>query len=92
MCQYTDPAQKKAPAHQVGDLVILNGCNIKMHHVSQKLDNKNYSPFQIEKIVSPVTACLMLPRKWKIHNIFQVSLLDPYRMSEYQALRTPSKL
>ena len=29
MCRYTDPARKEPPAYQVGDLVMLNGRNIK---------------------------------------------------------------
>ena len=53
MRQYTDPARKEPPAYQVGDLVMLNGRNIKTRHPLKKLDHKNHGPFQIEKIVSP---------------------------------------
>ena len=83
ICQYTDSDHKKPPAYQVRDLVILSGYNIKMRRPSRKLDHKNHGPFQIGKIVSPLTVCLTLPRKWKIHNIFHVSLLEPYRTSEH---------
>jgi len=92
MCQYTDPARKEPPAYQVGDLVMLNGCNIKTRRPSKKLDHKNHGPFQIEKIVSPLAVCLMLPRKWRIHNVFHVSLLEPYRTSEHRAPPDPSKV
>jgi len=34
----------------------------------------------------------MLPRKWKIHNVFHVSLLEPYRTSEHRAPLDPSKV
>ena len=66
--------------------------NIKTRRPSWKLDHKNHGPFQVEKIVSPLAVRLTLPRKWKIHNVFHVSLLEPYRTSEHQAPLDPSKL
>jgi len=92
MLQYTNPERKEPPTYQVGDLVILNGRNIKTHRPTKKLDPKNHGPFQIEKVISPLAVRLMLPRKWKIHNIFHVSLLEPYRTSEYQVPPDPSKV
>ena len=78
MRQYNDPIRKEPPAYQVGDLVMLNGRNIKTCRPSKKLDHKNHGPCQIEKIVSPLAVHLMLLWKWKIHNVFHVSLLEPY--------------
>jgi len=92
MRRYTDPARKEPPAYQVGDLVMLNGCNIKTRRPSKKLDYKNHGPFQIKKTVSPLAVCLTLPRKWKIHNVFHVSLLEPHRTSEHRAPPDPSKV
>jgi len=83
MRRYTDPSRKEPPAYQPGDLVMLSGRNIKTRRLSKKLDHKNHSPFQIEKVVSPLAVCLTLPRKWKIHNVFHVSLLEPYRTSKH---------
>jgi len=92
MRRYTDPDRKEPPAYQVGDLVMLNGRNIRTRRPSKKLDHKNHGPFQIEKIVYPLTVRLTLPRKWKIHNVFHVSLLEPYRTSEHRAPSDPSKV
>jgi len=92
MHRYTDPARKEPPAYQVGDLVMLNGRNIKTRRPSKKLDHKNHGPFQIEKIISPLAVCLTLPRKWKIHKAFHVSLLEPYQTSEHQTPSDPSKV
>jgi len=92
MRRYTDPARKKPLAYQVGDLVMLNGRNIKTCRPSKKLDHKNHGPFQIKGIVSPLGVRLMLPRKWKIHNVFHVSLLEPYRSSEHRVTPDPSKV
>jgi len=90
--RYLDPAQKKVPAYQIGDLVMLNGHNIKTRRPSKKLDHRNHGPFQIEKMVSPLPARLTLPRKWKIHNVFHVLLLEPYRTSEHRAVPDPLKV
>jgi len=90
--RYTDPDRKEPPAYQVRDLVMLNGRNISTRRPSKKLDHKNHGPFQIEKIVSPLAVRLTLPRKWKIHNVFHVSLLEPYRTSEHRAPPDPSKV
>jgi len=92
MRQYTDPTRKEPPAYQVGDLVILSGRNIKTRRPSRKLDHKNHGPFQIEKIVSPLAVRLTLPRKWKIHNVFHMLLLEPYLTSEHRAPPDPSKV
>jgi len=78
MRRYTDQARKEPAAYQVGDLVMLNGRNIKTRRPSKKLDHKNYGPFQIEKTISRLAVRLTLPQKWKIHNVFHVSLLEPY--------------
>jgi len=92
MRRYTDPSRKPPPAYQVGDLVMLSGRNIRTRRPSKKLDHKNHGPFQIEKIVSLLAVRLTLPRKWKIHNVFQVSLLEPYRTSEHRAPPDPLKV
>jgi len=83
MRRYADTARKEPLTYQVGDLVMLNGRNIKTRRPTKKLDQKNHGPFQIEKIVSPLAVRLTLPRKWKIHNVFHVSLLEPFRTSEH---------
>jgi len=92
MHRYADPARKEPPAYEVGDLVIHNGCNIRTCRPTKKLDYKNHGPFQIEKIISPLAVPLTLPWKWKIHNVFHVSLLEPYRTSKYQTPPDPSKV
>jgi len=71
---------------------MLSGCNIKRRRPTKKLNHKNQGPFQIEKIVSPLAVRLPLPRKWRIHNVFHVSLLEPYRTSEHRAPPDPSKV
>jgi hypothetical protein len=92
MCRYVHPNRKEASVYQVGNLVILNGYNIQTCRPLRKMDHKNHDPFQVEKIVSPLTVRLILPHKWKIYNVFHISLLKPFRTSEYSALPDPSKV
>jgi len=83
--QYTDPHRKEPPVYQVGDVVMLNGRNIQTRCPSRKLDHNKHGPFQVDKVISPLTVKLTLPRKWRIHDVFHVSLLEPYQASKMQA-------
>ena len=71
---------------------MLNGRNIKTRRPTKKLDHKNHGPFQVEKIVFPLAFRPTLPRKWKIHNVFHVSLLESYQTIEYRGPPDPSKV
>jgi hypothetical protein len=79
MKKYADQQRKEAPTYQVGDLVMLDGRNIKTRRPSRKLDHKLHGPFQVEKVISPTAIRLTLPRRWKIHNVFHTSLIEPFR-------------
>jgi hypothetical protein len=74
----TDLKCKDAPEFKVGDLVILDSRHIQTRQPKDKLDHNKHGPFTIEQVVSPIAMRLSLPRKWKIHNTFHVSLLEPY--------------
>jgi hypothetical protein len=56
------------------------------------MDHKNHGPFQVEKIISPLAVRLTLPRKWKIHNVFHVSLLEKYQAGNLRAPIDPSRI
>jgi hypothetical protein len=92
MRRYVDPDRKEAPTYHVGDLVMLSGRNIQTRRPSRKMDHKNHSLFQIEKIISPLAIRLTLPCNWKIHNVFHVSLLEPLRTREHRLAPDPSKV
>jgi len=92
MRRYPDPDPKESPAYQVGDLVMLSGHNIKTWHPMKKLDHKNHGPYKIKKIVSPLAVWLTLPRKWKIHNVFHILPLEPYRTSDHQMPPDPARV
>jgi Chromo (CHRromatin Organisation MOdifier) domain len=74
--------QRHYHGHAVGDMVWLEGANLKLTHPKSKLDAKRYGPFPITKEISPVVFQLTLPPQWRIHNVFHTSLLTPYKETE----------
>jgi transposase InsO family protein len=78
MGKYYDKRRQEAPPFKVGDLVLLDMRNIKKRRPAKKFDHKREGPFKIIKVISPTAYRLELPKRWKIHNAFHVSLLEPY--------------
>jgi Chromo (CHRromatin Organisation MOdifier) domain len=66
----------------MGQKVWLEGTNLKTSHPTKKFAPKRYGPFPIMDVISPVVYRLSLPLTWKIHNVFHVSLLTPYKETE----------
>ena len=75
--------EKKHHAYRVGDQVWLDGRNIKTYHPTAKLAPKRHGPFPIKRALSTITYQLTLPEQWKIHDVFHVDLLTPYRETEF---------
>jgi hypothetical protein len=74
-----------APMFKTGDQVWLDGRNIKMFHPTAKLVPKCHGPFPIIRVLSPITYELRLPAQWKLHPVFHVDLLTPYRETEFHS-------
>jgi Chromo (CHRromatin Organisation MOdifier) domain len=64
-----------------GDRVWLDTRNLKTNH-HKKIAPKREGPFEITKVIGPVTYQLNLPNTWKIHNVFHAGLLRQYRETE----------
>jgi hypothetical protein len=77
--------KRAAPTFQTGDQVWLDGHNIKMFHPTAKLVPKRHSPFPIIRVLLPITYELCLPVQWKLHPVFHVDLLTPYRKTEFHS-------
>ena len=75
--------EKKAPPYSVGDLVMLNSKNIRTWRAAKKLDAKLFGPFKVVRLVGQVgqSVELELPQRWRVHNVFHTSLIEPYRTS-----------
>jgi hypothetical protein len=79
MGKYYDKRRQEAPPFKVGDLVLLDLRNIKTRRPTKKFDHKRQGPFKIVKVISRSAYKLELPKRWRIHDSFHASLLEPYR-------------
>jgi hypothetical protein len=68
---------------KVGDKVLLSTkyLNLKHSKRSRKLLPKWIGPFEVVQVVGPVAYELKMKPGWRIHPVFHVSLLKPYRES-----------
>jgi hypothetical protein len=78
--------KRTAPTFQTSDQVWLDGRNIKMFHPTAKLTPKCHGPFPIIRVLLPITYELRLPVQWKLHPVFHVDLLTPYRETEFHGI------
>lgn len=70
----------ETPDLQVGDLVLLEGTNIRTDRPTKKLGPKRLGPYRVTKKISTHAYQLELPPSMKIHNVFHVSLLSKYKV------------
>ena len=61
-----------------GQLVLLSSQNLKFKKGIRKLHPKFVGPFKILKMVGSNAAKLQLPKTYRIHPVFHVSLLEPF--------------
>jgi hypothetical protein len=70
-------------SYQVGDQVLLSANHINLAsqalRPTKKLQHRFLGPYRIDKKVSPVAYKLELPESLRIHPVFHVSLLRPYK-------------
>ena len=64
---------------KVGDLVWLSTQNLNLKRPSKKLDFRRVGPFKILEFINQVAVRLELPEHVRIHPVFHVSLLAPYK-------------
>jgi hypothetical protein len=72
-----------------GNSVWLEATNIHSNRPSRKLDNKRYSPFEIEEKVGDRAYRLKLPETWAIHNVFHSTLLTRTHAAEFDSQKKP---
>ena len=78
MIAQEDPKRKKL-TFEVGDQVSLKTSHLGISTLpSKKLFWKYMGPFTVQKKVNDVAYMLELPKMWKAHNVFHVSLLKPF--------------
>ena len=65
----------KPRSYALGDKIWLNNKYIKTKQ-NQKLEAKFFGPFRVFNSVEKQAYKLELPGKWKIHDVFHMSLLE----------------
>ena len=76
---------------EVGDLVMLNAKNIRTKRLSKKLSPKLHGPFKVLEKKGSRAYKLEISPRWKIHPVFHVSLLEPYRASNRPTREQPPR-
>ena len=87
--KFFDKKIKESPQFNLNDKVWLLSRNITTARPSRKLDHKRLGPFKITQKIGLSAYRLKLPRSMKIHNVFHVSLLEPYKPDTIPGRRQP---
>ena len=78
MAAQVDPHRQEL-TFQAGDLVSLKTKHLMVNTLpSKKLFPKWIGPMRVQQVINPAAYMLELPRTWRAHNVFHVSLLKPY--------------
>ena len=86
---------RNTPQYHKGDLVWLEGRNLRTNQPTAKLAARRHGPFPVEQVLSPVTYKLSLPLTWNIHLVFHTDLLTPYQETPFHGKnyqRPPAEL
>jgi hypothetical protein len=87
----TDIEQRCQPyKFNVGDRVWLQAKQINIHQQSSKLGPKQLGPFEVIEVRSDVDYKLALPPALKVHDVFHVDCLSPYKGNKVNGL-TPRR-
>jgi hypothetical protein len=70
---------RDTPKYKEGDLVWLEGKNLRINQPTAKLVPRRHGPFKIIQVMSTVNYRLELPTQWSIHPVFHINLLTPYK-------------
>ena len=76
---------------KLGDRVWLDTRNLKTNH-HKKIGPRREGPFEIIRVIGPVTYQLNLPKSWRIHNVFHATLLRQYKETEVYGANFPKPL
>ena len=74
--------QQRFVPFKKGDKVWLEAWHLKCFITNLKFAPKREGPFTITKVLSPIMYQLCLPKIWKIHLVFYVTLLSPYHEND----------
>jgi len=79
MQKYYDKKRKSIEPFKKGELVMLNGKNIRAKHRCKNLGDKMYGPFIVIATGKNGRYCILkLPESWRILPTLNIALLEPY--------------
>jgi hypothetical protein len=80
MKKHYNKRRKEVVPFKKGELVLLNGRNIRAKHRCKKLEDKMLGPFEILSVGSNNRYCKpKLPEHCKLHPVFNIDLLEQYK-------------
>jgi len=91
MKKYYDRKALEQPNFEVRDQVMQNAKNIRSKPPSKKVSPKVYGQFKILEKRGNRAFKLEISWRWKIHPVFDVSLLEPYRTSVQDKREQPPR-
>ena len=80
---------KKPYKFSVGDMVWLQSKNVKVHQESQKPGPKQLGPFAVTEVLSDLDYRLQLPPALKLHDVFHIDCLSPWKGNDINGLQPP---
>ncbi|ESK81335.1 reverse transcriptase, partial [Moniliophthora roreri MCA 2997] len=84
-----EEGRRKAHKFKVGDKVWLAAKDIKIHQASRKLGSRQLEPFKVVECIGDLDYHLKLPPEMKVHNVFHVNCLSPWKGNEVNGQRAP---
>jgi len=91
MKKYYDRKATPQPDIETGDVVRLNAKNIKSKRPTRKFTPRLYGPFKVLEKKGNRAFRLDILARWKIHPVFHISLLEPYKVSDRPNREQPQR-
>jgi hypothetical protein len=79
MSKTTDSRRIEQSMFRVEDQILVSAKNMTTRRSTKKLNHRYLSSFPVIKLIGERAVQLDLPKTMRCHNVFHVSLIEPYR-------------